>query len=320
MRLLFLFVLFFVSGSAFSQAAPYSRVDSLMREYKGKIKSPDELYKVIHFIRENFDADSLRFRASFIWITDNIAYDIKAYQKDDPSAAQLNYVIRNKKAICGGYAALLKYFCDAFNIDCEIVEGYGRTGKAKVYMNQPFLRNNHAWNSVKINNTWRLADATWAAGGVDDTDEENLVYHKKFDEIYYFTPPEKFILNHLPARKQFQFTSKAVDQKIFMKSPLYLSDFLKDDISLVSPDTSLIRAKMGDTIVFKLKTDKKISKLYAFSNRVKKAAYDSPTIYKEGWIEFCYPVRIQGIYNLYIKYYTSMSDGLVLLAYRLEVN
>ena len=40
-------------------------------------------------------------------------------------------VIKNKKAVCGGYAALLKYFCDGFNIECEVVEGYARLVRIK---------------------------------------------------------------------------------------------------------------------------------------------------------------------------------------------
>ena len=164
MRLLISSILFItLSLTGLAQENPYNKVDSLMRGYKEKIKSVDDLYKVVYYIRNTFNADSLRLRAAVIWITENIAYDIKAFQKEDPSAALLSYVIRNKKAICSGYASLVKFFCSSFNIDCEIVEGYGRTGKSKIVMNQSYLRSNHAWNSVKINNTWRLIDATWAA-------------------------------------------------------------------------------------------------------------------------------------------------------------
>ena len=99
-----------------------------MRNYKEKIKSGDDLYKLVNFIRNNFSADSLRLRASFIWITQNIDYDVKAYQKEDPAAAGIDYAIRNKKAICSGYSNLLKYFCDAFKIENRIVEGRARAG------------------------------------------------------------------------------------------------------------------------------------------------------------------------------------------------
>ena len=290
-----------------------------MRGYKEKIKSADELYKIVYYIRNTFQTDSIRLRASVIWITENIAYDVKAFQKEDPTAAQLSYVIKNKKAICGGYASLVKFFCNSFNIECETVIGYGRAGKNKIVMNQSYLRSNHAWNSVKINDTWRLIDATWAAGRVDDTDEKNLVFHKYFSEIYYDTPPEKLILNHLPEQKQFQLTNKAMDQRKFMKSPMFFSDFLTHSISNVLPDTALIKTKFGDTLVFKFKTDVPINRLYTFSDRLEKARHEAPATYKDGWVEFRYPVKLIGFYNLYIGYAISNRERYTLLGYKLEV-
>src|SRR5262249_41453918 len=102
----------------------YRRVDSIMRAYSKKINSVDELYKLTYFIRSSFDSDSLRLRASVIWITENIDYDVKAWVDEDPRAADMEYVLRKKKAICSGYANLLKYFCDAFDIENEIVTGH----------------------------------------------------------------------------------------------------------------------------------------------------------------------------------------------------
>ena len=319
MRLFCLSVFILLSTPCISQPNPYSKVDSLMREYSTKIKSADDLYKVVDYIRNTFSEDSLRFRAAFIWITDNIAYDVKAYQKEDPAAAQLNYAVKNRKAICSGYTSLVKFFCSAFNIECETVIGYGRASKNKIVMNQEYLRNNHAWNSVKINGTWRLADATWAAGGVDDRDEENLVFHKEFKEIYYDTPPEKLILNHFPQNKQFQLTNKLMDQKRFMKSPLCFSDFLAHSISATLPDTALIKTKVGDTLVFKLQTALPINQLYAYSDILVKARHEAATIYKDGWIEFRYPVQLTGFYNLYIGYTLNNRERFTLLGYKLEV-
>ena len=319
MRLFCLSVFILITTSCISQFSPYSRVDSLMRAYNKKIKSADDLYKVVDYIRNSFSEDSLRFRAAFIWITDNIAYDVKAFLKEDPAAAQLSYAVKNKKAICSGYAALVKFFCSAFNIECETVIGYGRANKNKIVMNQEYIRNNHAWNSVKINGSWRLVDATWAAGAVDDRDEENLVFHKGFTEIYYDTPPEKLILNHFPQNKQFQLTNKLMDQKKFMKYPLCFSDFLAHNIDAVFPDTALIKTKVGDTLIFKLQTALPISYLYASSDILVKAKHEAATTYKNGWVEFRYPVKLTGFYNLYIGYTLNNRERFTLLGYKLEV-
>lgn len=319
MRLSLLSVLIVVSFSLSAQKRPYVFVDSVMREYKTKIKSEDDLYKVVNYIRNTFQDDSLRLRASFIWVTENIGYDVKAYQQEDMNAAKLGYVIKNKKAVCGGYASLIKFFCSSFNIDCEVVNGYGRAGKSKIVINQTYLRNNHAWNAVKINGTWRLLDATWAAGVVDDSNEDNLVYHKKFNESYYDTPPEKLILNHLPAQKQYQLTNKAMDQKQFMKSPLFFSDYLQHNISAVLPDTALVKAKIGDTLVFRLKTSDIISNFFAYSDHLEKARYETTAIQSNEWVEFRYPVKLSGFYNLYIGCTGTGREKHMLMAYKLDI-
>ena len=90
-------LLFFFNQNSFAQGNTYERVDSIMRYYKEKIKSADDLFKVVYFIRQNFKEDSIRLRASFIWITENINYDVEAYQKEDPTAARLDYVVKKKK-------------------------------------------------------------------------------------------------------------------------------------------------------------------------------------------------------------------------------
>lgn len=319
MRLLFLPVLIFLSAYAFSQHSSYSKVDSLMQAYKEKIKSVDDLYKVVYFIRTNFDADSLRLRASFIWITENIAYDVKALIREDYSVANLSYVVRYKKTICGGYASLLKYFCDAFAIENEIIQGYARTGKKTIFLNQNRLRSNHAWNAVKINGSWRLLDPTWASGYTDDVDDNKKKFHKGFNEVYYFTLPEKLILNHLPENKKFQLTNKKIDKKEFRDSPLFMSDFLADDISEVFPHVSLIKAKVGDTLSFRLKTEKRINTLYAFSEAHQKIEHNGTTNYDNGWLELRFPVKKAGYYYLYIGYFENIIENRTLLGYRLEV-
>jgi len=310
---------FILPKHSFSQQPVYSRVDSLMREYRVKIKSEKDLYKLTYYIRTNFDADSLRLRAAFIWITENIMYDVKAFIREDPSAAQLNYVLRYKKGVCSGYANLLKYFCDAFAIESQIVVGYARTGRKDVFLDQHSLRSNHAWNAVNINGKWRLIDATWATGNADMSNEEKPVFKKDFNEIYYFTDPEKLKLNHFPDKKEFQFADNSIDKRTFRKQPLFLSHYLADTIQEVSPNISLLKAKAGDTLLFRWKTEKRINSMYAISETQKKANYHGLINYNNGWIEFYYPVTVKGYYELYIGYYYGISGSKTLLAYKLDV-
>ena len=104
-----------------------------------------------------------------------------------------------------------------------------------------------------------------------------------------------------------------------MKSPLCFSDFLAHSISAALPDTALIKTRVGDTLVFKLQTALPINQLYAYSDILVKARHEAATIYKDGWIEFRYPVQLSGFYNLYIGYTLNNRERFTLLGYKLEV-
>lgn len=290
-----------------------------MRSYKEKIKSEDGLYKVVYFIRQSFDVDSIKLRASVIWISENIAYDIKSFIDEDPKASELGYVIKNKKAVCGGYAKLLKYFCDAFNIECEVVEGFGRGTRKDVVFNPSPVKPNHAWNAVKINGIWKLIDPTWISGYVDDTDENNMIYRKKFNEVYYFTSPDRFVLNHFPKQTQFQYLESPIKAKQFRNWPLLTTQFIYGEIKRVWPDSSYLKVKIGDTIVFRLETPESIRYLCAQTENIPKADHFNLVVKKGGWYEFSYPVTVPGFYNLYIGY---CSGDLFspLVVYKLQAN
>lgn len=319
-RIIILLSFFSLIGCKVSaQTQSYVKVDSIMRHYGEKIKSADDLYKVVYFIRNTFDSDSLRLRASFIWVTENISYDIEGFEKEDPRSSILSYVVKNKKAVCGGYAGLLKFFCDAFHIESEIVYGIARTGKRDINVSQYKLRSNHAWNAVKINNNWRLIDATWAAGTIDDTDEENLKFYKDYKEIYYFTPPEKMIFNHFPDQFKHQYLTKSVSKEKFKKWPLFTSVFLSDSISEIYPDTSLIRVKVGDTVHFRMKNRLYSSYMCFTSENFKKVGY-SGTVKKDGdWLLVDYPVKVSGNYNIYLYYCLPGIGFPAIVIYRFEV-
>lgn len=319
--ILLLGILLVIAVPGLSQPNPYAGVDSVMRNTRIRIKSLDEIYILTNFIRTRFDADSLRVRAAFIWITENISYDIRAYNQQNPLAGQLDYVIRKKKAVCAGYAGLFKYLCDAFSIECEVVEGYARTGERDVVINRERLRSNHAWNAVKINGHWRLMDPTWAASSCE---EENGVLKycvKEFNEVYYFTPPGKLILNHFPDKNKHQMIHPLVSARTFKEQLLYLPGYQADSIVQVTPSKPIIKAKMGDTVSVKLRSVARFQSHYnfcVFSPSNKKVFYTAPATKDGDWYEFRFPVQARGYYVIYFGY-CYIVNSTPLFAYRLEI-
>jgi hypothetical protein len=304
-----------------AQDNPYYRVDSMMRLYNWKIKTVDEVYRLTHYIRTNFDADSLRARACFIWITHNIAYDIKAANSDNPLAGSIDYALKNKRAVCAGFASLYKYLCNLFDIECEVVEGYARTGERDVYIGERNLRSNHAWNTIKINGNWRLVDPTWAAGYSSEENGLSKKFFKSFNETYYFIDPKKLILNHFPDKFRYQYLTIPVKADEFKKKPLVFDTFLDDSITHVFPEGIPLKAKKGDTLTFRFRSSSVFqhTMLYASSPGKDKATYRGwAELKSDGWYEFKYPVSISGYYPLYIGYdHITRVD--YLYAYRLEI-
>ena len=316
--LLALLLIFFCSLKLSAQVSAYAKVDSTMRNYHPTVKTVDDLYKVVYFIRKNFLEDSLRLRASFMWITENISYDIKAFKTENRNASQLSYVIKNKKAICGGYSVLLKNFCDYFNIESKIINGHARSLDSDINILGKRFNTNHSWNMVKINNQWRVIDPTWASGYVYDIEKPGAKFYKRYEEFYYFAPPEKFILNHYPTVSRDQLLAKTVSYDFFIKGPLLSTAFLKDSIQEITPNQALIKARKDDTLAIRLRTNNLSGIICAWSEN-KKAAYSNYVMQDEGWLEFKYPVSVLGVYNLYVAYCDRIGSQ-ALLTYKLDVS
>ena len=210
----------------------YHRADSIALNFpKKKIKTVSDVAKIL---AQELTTEHEKFRAIFRWITDNIEYN-----KTAQNVVDAGKVVRKNKAVCQGFSNLLKEMCVAVNLPCESIVGYTKTEIADI--NRPLKKTDHAWNCVKLYDKWYLVDVTWA------TSKLNVVTHKfmkEFDDYYYLTPPEKFILDHYPKDKRFQFLEKPVKKSVFIKAPIYYTDFLHMQLSNVSPATGAFKWKI----------------------------------------------------------------------------
>jgi hypothetical protein len=152
----------------------------------------------------------------------------------------------------------------------------------------------------------------------DREDEEEVKFTKRFNEVFYFTPPEKFILHHVPGQKQMQFLRIPKEEKELREKAIITSTFLADSIQAIFPDTPVLKLKLGDTLKIRLKTNSNIYSMIAWSSKVKKAYYEGETKISDGWIEFEYPVMVTGFYQLNIAYNSLTSQALV--SYKLQVD
>ena len=146
--------------------------------------------------------DSLKVVRTYDWVTKNISYEqrfLRNRVEGDTTLYQEAYnVIVRKKAICMGYAKLVKAMCSEVGIASEIV-----TGLTKDIHNQ-LDKEEHAWNAVKINGEWYLLDATWGASGYERAQK------------YFLTPPSVLLTNHYPHDPMWQLMEQPIDFDCFI--------------------------------------------------------------------------------------------------------
>jgi len=156
--------------------------------------------------------DHEKVRSFYVWLAENIAYDVDLFRSYRPGTS-LNMepvmVLNKRKAVCQGYADLFNALCEEVGIKSVLVPGYSKGfGNAN---RTDFSNADHAWNSVLLDGKWHLLDATWGAGGLDD----KMRYKAVFNEKYFLTKPEEFVLDHMPLQPMWQLLDCPVSMKAF---------------------------------------------------------------------------------------------------------
>lgn len=288
---LFLFPVL-LSPAGFSQnkfqQLDFQQVDA----FAGTVQYDDDLIKLTKTLTAPYDQDIFKVRSIFRWITENIRYDYKflnsGKEMEGPPCEDvldcsiitkewenkyLKRILKQKKAVCNGYARLLSNMCEIAGVKSEVVSGYARTEPYEIGSS---FNVNHAWNAVCIDSAWYFLDATWAAGYcIKDPDTDLLVeYVKHYDNYYWFTSPAKLNRNHYPEKGKWAYENNFTRAK-FVNNPYY-DGFILSKINLVSPNTGMINGCVGDTIHFKFTYDGNIDKIQINSN-----SYRNPEIYVE---------------------------------------
>ena len=121
-----------------------------------QIDTPQYLTKSLaQRLIQNIDNDSLKVKAIYHWITSNIQYDHtfrRRIEGDTTLTQEPDYVVASQKAVCIGYAKLVREMCSLVDIQAVIVEGFVKDDRGNIESEE------HAWNAVKINNNWYLLD------------------------------------------------------------------------------------------------------------------------------------------------------------------
>lgn len=222
-------------------------------------------------LTKNLSSEKEKVTAIFKWITNNIAYRVRPARlpiignysrrfaqslNETPDTGALKplnervsiTVIKNREAICEGYARLFTTLCDFAGLRSEIVAGYASNTTNKP---TPKFGVNHYWNAVMIDSEWHLLDATWASGYITHGGEE---FVREYDDNYFLSNPEQFIKDHYPDDIRWTLLPDTKVPPEFKFSPFMQKSFYKYSITSFSPRKGVIEAAVGDTIRLELST------------------------------------------------------------------
>lgn len=210
----------------------YSRVDSIAINFNEDY-SNDASY-LAQKLTVNLETQHEKYRVIFRWISENIEYKRGRYGPDSET------ILKKGAAVCEGYSSLLKEMCEAVNIECKIIVGYSKTTPSSDIPLR-LKKTDHAWSAVKLYDKWYLSDVTWATSKFNTDDREFI---KEFDENYFISDPNFFLLKHYPEDKDWILTDTSFTKRDFKKGAVFYSNYLDFDFQDLKIPKGLVRRKI----------------------------------------------------------------------------
>ncbi len=320
----FLLTLLYSYLSLISWAQIDQQIIDQVSEYPDSFKLYEELSNKIN---ADFRSDEEKAAAIYVWMTQNIAYDVKAffsgragrtesfsYRNEAEKIQKLSQMqreialttLKKKKAVCQGYAELYRVLCRACAIECEVVAGYTKTNEMDIGNER--LKVDHAWNVIKLDGQWYVVDATWGAGFVD---YKRKAFVPAYTAVYFKQSAQTSQLQRFPEDDKWSLTG--ITFKEFVNQPIYYRSFFTSGISSISPQKGTITKAKKGVINVTVKTVRKLSDFaYRFSNQ--KYMHKVEGQQKEGELIFNIPVDNNRNAYLYI-----ITDYETLVTYKLRL-
>jgi hypothetical protein len=179
-------------------------------------KNQTKNYKdIATYFSAAFEHDEDRLRAVYIWISENIRYEM-AIMNEPGTYKHINelveYALQKRRGICMHIAALYSAVANEMGYPAFLVEGLTRSENEV----NPI---GHAWNVVLLNDQWYMVDATWGSGYI-----QNNQFIREIDNSYFLATPEKFIYSHFPFDPIWQIQHYPLPLQSFIKGKFTEND------------------------------------------------------------------------------------------------
>jgi len=180
----------------------YSRVDAHARNAPQAIAT--NLNELAEYLAQGATNEAEKARAIFSWLAHNIAYDVSVLGREvNIDEAEPRRVLNQRKTFCSGYVNLFLELAAKMGLKARESSGYGRQfGEGRP---ENPRESNHSWMLVTIDGKEYPVDPTWGAGVVNGSN-----FQQRFSPFWFCTPPELFVINHLPGIPRDQLLAKPI--------------------------------------------------------------------------------------------------------------
>jgi Transglutaminase-like superfamily len=245
--------LFFISVQCFAQQpnSTYKAVDDYVTTL-GKLYGLT-MATISEIVTKKFKEKTDKARAIFFWITQNIAYDLKAGKQGNTDKNNSTFVLKSRKAIASGYATLFQDMCSAANIRCLTIDGFIKNNTDEINQKKPEI--NHTWAVVQLGQSpesWYYVDVALASGF---TDKDFKVFTKQFNDAYFFANKPIFNLEHFPDNEVWKLGPGVKSKKDFYEMAVVKRGIHDFGITKFLPSQGLLKLKIGKTAVFNFTTN-----------------------------------------------------------------
>lgn len=294
----------------------FENADKIAYSYKG-----NDLYNLpglAHNLTINLNSDVEKFRAIYTWVSTNIENDYYGYIKNHNKRSKFQSdsleqnkwnklfskqvfkkLLKEKKTICTGYAYLVKSLANLANINCEIIDGYGRNESAE---SSELKFPNHSWNAVQLNNKWYLCDATWSSGAFNLA---NYTFEFDYNDGYFLAEPEQFSKDHFPIDSSWLLLNKKTTLSEFFEAPILYDNSYRYTIFPIEPLLMHFEVERNKETIFILKDIKgiDINSIFLQIDTGKNIQLIKPKIenLKNDTIKLKYSFIKPGLYDVHIN-------------------
>ena len=151
-------------------------------------------------------------------IHNSMARHVIYYGVDEDDSHNVVGAILKRKAVCESIAKAFKLICDANCIPCIVIFGRSTSTDGVQYgtVSENNKNDNHAWNKVKIGESWYNIDVTFDIGAAGFEDKTQIRYD------YFCRSDQVFFVNHIPSGQNLPQALK--DHSYYKATGCYVKD------------------------------------------------------------------------------------------------